>query len=63
MARATELETVAQALASRRDAPPIEPAPSIPPDVKARIEREMMDRHDRKWIDEPIPALDGATPR
>lgn len=23
----------------------------------------MMDRHYRKWLDEPIPALDGATPR
>lgn len=61
--RATELETVAQVMARRRDAPPIEPAPSIPPDVKARLEREMMDRHYRKWLDEPIPALDGATPR
>lgn len=60
--RATAIETVAQALARHQEAPP-PPSPSIPPEVKARIERDMMDEHYRKWLDQPIPALRGSTPR
>jgi hypothetical protein len=60
--RATELETVAQAIAKAGEHP-TEPNDEIPADVRASIEREMMDRHYRKWLDEPIPALKGSTPR
>ena len=60
--RATEIETVAQALAKRRDAS-VEREDDLPADVRASIEQEMMDQHYRKWLDQPIPALAGSTPR
>lgn len=60
--RATEIETVAQALAKRRDAS-AEREDDLPADVRASIEQEMMDQHYRKWLDQPIPALAGSTPR
>lgn len=63
--RATEIETVAQALANRRErsgSGPAEPD-DIPVDVKEHIEQELQDEHYRTWLDLPIPALRGKTPR
>ena len=39
------------------------PVPALDPAEAARIEREYKQRHYRRWLDEPIPALDGKTPR
>ena len=39
------------------------PVPALDPAEAARIEREYKQRHYRRWLDEPIPALGGKTPR
>ncbi len=39
------------------------PVPALDPAEAAAIEREYKQRHYRRWLDEPIPALDGKTPR
>lgn len=39
------------------------PGPSIPPEEQARVLEEVMREHERRWIDESIPALGGHTPR
>ncbi len=36
---------------------------AIPAEVKARLHREFKERHYSSWLDEPLPALDGKTPR
>jgi hypothetical protein len=36
---------------------------TIPPDEEARILREYKEQHYAAWIDQPIPALSGKTPR
>lgn len=35
----------------------------LPPEVGAEIIRRYIERHYRAWVDQPIPALDGRTPR
>lgn len=42
----------------RRDA-----EPTIPPAEAAHVVREIMTRHYTEWLDSPIPALEGKTPR
>ena len=45
--------------------PPAEAAPDprpIPPEAQAAL-RELVEHHLARWIDEPVPALDGKTPR
>jgi hypothetical protein len=39
------------------------PSPAIDPDLAEALVAEHYSRHYRAWIDEPIPALDGQTPR
>lgn len=38
-------------------------AHELPPEVGAEIIRRYIERHYRAWVDQPIPALDGRTPR
>ncbi|HET9065700.1 MAG TPA: SEC-C metal-binding domain-containing protein [Gemmatimonadales bacterium] len=38
-------------------------APEIPDDVQRAILQEFIDTHYREWLDIPVPALDGRTPR
>jgi hypothetical protein len=59
--RATSYEDVGQA-AKRRPAP-ARAAPEIPPEVQAAVVGQFYEEHYRKWLDEPIPALDGRAPR
>ena len=40
-----------------------DPAPALDPSEAARIEREYKQRHYQRWLDEPVPALGGKTPR
>jgi hypothetical protein len=62
--RATSLETVEAALERARNGPPPPDAPDgLPADVKAQIERQMLDEHYHRWLDEPLPALGHVTPR
>ena len=35
----------------------------IPPELQAQLLHQEYDRHYRQWIDDPIPALDGDSPR
>ena len=60
--RATSLESVEQAMA-RRPARPTREADEIPPEVQAEVLRAFYDRHYRGWLDTPLPALKGKTPR
>ncbi len=58
----TDIQTVEQALAARpRDAAP--PESTIPPEVKAEIVLEMMDKHYRAQLDRPVPVLGDVSPR
>ncbi|WP_449245424.1 SEC-C metal-binding domain-containing protein [Desulfobacca acetoxidans] len=38
-------------------------ADEIPEDIKKALFKEFYDKHYREWLDSPIPALDGKTPR
>jgi hypothetical protein len=60
--RATTLESVEQAMA-RRPARPEPKLPEIPPAVEAEILHGYYEKHYRAWVDEPLPALRGQTPR
>jgi hypothetical protein len=53
-------EMLASRAAGPRDG---EDRPSIPPDEERRMVREVMEQHYRRWPDEPVPALEGLTPR
>jgi hypothetical protein len=43
--------------------PKREREPALPPEVKERLTRELLEEHYRSWPDEPLPALDGRTAR
>lgn len=58
----TEIETLDQAMAARRETP-AEPKPSIPPEVETPLIHAMVDRHYRAALDEPVPMLGDVTPR
>ena len=62
--RSTRFESVASALERRRGVPE-EPADegALSSEAAASIVAEFKDRHYRTWPDEPLPALDGFTPR
>jgi hypothetical protein len=60
--RATSLESVEQAMA-RRPARPTREAEAIPSEVQAEVLHAFYDRHYRGWLDTPLPALKGKTPR
>ena len=67
--RATSSESVARALDRRRARPgardrrPARPVDEVPPEVAAEIVQAFYERHYRGWLDEPLPALGGRTPR
>jgi hypothetical protein len=60
--RATSLESVEQALA-RRPSRAAREADQIPPEVEAEVIQGFYERHYRGWVDAPLPALRGKTPR
>lgn len=58
--RATRYESVEQALKRPRARAP---GPSeIPAEVEAAVMAEFSERHHRRWLDEPLPALGGRAP-
>jgi hypothetical protein len=59
--RATSFESVERAR-ERRPRPPRE-EDKIPPEVQAEIVGAYYDKHYRGWVDTPLPALGGQTPR
>jgi hypothetical protein len=60
--RATSSESVQRAL-ERRPALRARPDDEVPPAAAAEIVQAFYERHYRGWLDEPLPALDGRTPR
>jgi hypothetical protein len=61
--RATRYESVQMAIERHRSKPREEAPPPVPPEVAAELIREYKERHYRTWPDEPLPGLDGRTPR
>lgn len=59
--RSTTHQHPAQAIAGSPERPPS--ALEIPPEIERQIVAEQVHQHYASWLDEPIPALDGATPR
>ena len=59
--RATSSESVQRAL--ERPARRARPEDDVPPEAAAEIVQAFYERHYRAWLDEPLPALDGRTPR
>ena len=60
--RVTRYEDVGQALKFRPAAAKRQ-GPEIPADLQAKIVGEYYERHYRKWLDEPVPALGNRTLR
>ncbi|HET7291728.1 MAG TPA: SEC-C metal-binding domain-containing protein [Vicinamibacteria bacterium] len=60
--RSSRYESVRHAL-ERQPASRSEEPPSPQPELAAELVRQFRERHYRDWTDEPIPALDGRTPR
>lgn len=61
--RATRFDSVEKALERARRKPQEESPPSIPAEAAAQVIGDFKERHYRTWPDEPLPALDGRTPR
>ena len=61
--RATRYESVASAMKARVSAPAMPPPELIPPAEAARVLAEFKQGHYRAWLDVPLPALGGRTPR
>ena len=49
--------------AQRGSRPPAYSAPAVPPEVEANLLGKVLHRHFTEWLDQPVPALDGRTPR
>ncbi len=62
--RLTEHTSVEQALAQAAEGrPQQERTREIPPELESELLAEFQERHYREWLDEPLPALRGRTPR
>jgi len=60
--RATSLESVEQVL--QRQPPPASPdVDAVPKEIAAQMAQAFYERHYRGWVDTPLPALSGKTPR
>ena len=58
----TEIETIGQAMAARRETPR-EPEPAIAPEFATPLVQAMLDRQYRAVLEEPVSMLGGITPR
>jgi Protein of unknown function (DUF2384) len=61
----TSVSSVEQALNRARESVPTKKhaKDDVPPDVVAAVLRQFYDQHYRAWMDSPIPALDGQSPK
>jgi hypothetical protein len=57
------VEAVVARRLGRESAMPSPAAPSLPPEINEAIVLQHYAEHYRRWVDEPVPALDGKTPR
>jgi hypothetical protein len=60
--RATSVESIERALERRPPRPPREDE-RVPPEVEAELLQNLYAQHYRAWLDTPLPALRGQTPR
>jgi hypothetical protein len=51
------------AMRDRNPEPDTSPGSDLSPEVKRQVEQQYVDEHYGKWLDLPLPALDGKTPR
>ena len=49
--------------AERGTRPAARSAPAVPPEVEAQVLGKVLHRHFTEWLDQPVPALNGRTPR
>ncbi|MFZ5452813.1 MAG: SEC-C metal-binding domain-containing protein [Thermodesulfobacteriota bacterium] len=56
-------KTLEEMLDEYAGAMPEEPPAEIPPEIKQALLKEYLDQHYQKWLDAPLPALNGKTPR
>ena len=62
--RADVVEDPWQKLEAERGKRPSAPStPGVPPEVEAQVLGKVLHRHFTEWLDQPVPALDGQTPR
>ncbi|MGE0552556.1 MAG: hypothetical protein AB7R55_03915 [Gemmatimonadales bacterium] len=61
--RLAEEQSLEQALADQQRRGPVREAPEIPLEIEQRVVGDFLERHYASWVDEPIPALGGRTPR
>jgi hypothetical protein len=61
--RATRFEGMSQAISRRRDRPSRPASADFPPEIQAEVAGRFYEQHYRTWPDQPLPALDGRTPR
>jgi hypothetical protein len=61
--RATSFEGVEQAIAREGEHPRRAPVPEVPAEVQAEVIGKFLEQHYSGWLDHPLPALDGRTPR
>ena len=58
----TSIETIEQALESRREAP-ASPGADVAPEMATPLVHDLLDRQYRATLDQPVGMLDDATPR
>jgi len=51
------------ALRDRKPSPDPPKGSGLPPEVERELVQKVLDEHYRKWLDMPLPALDGKSPR
>jgi hypothetical protein len=51
------------AMRDRETSPAAPKASTLPPEMEREVVRKFLDEHYTKWLDMPLPALDGQTPR
>jgi hypothetical protein len=61
--REDKVKTLEEMLEEYADVEPEEPTSEIPPEVKQALLKEHLDQHYQKWLDTPLPALNGRTPK
>lgn len=61
--RATVIEDPFQAAERAPRRGQTTPSPEVPAEVQQQVVGEYLERHYRSWVDTPLPALDGRTPR
>jgi len=61
--RATSFEGMKPALAREGERPPRTPAREVPANIQAEVIGKFLEQHYSGWLEHPLPALDGRTPR